>query len=284
MSQGVSEMSQGLDGAGVPAPPWFFCPRPNPSARLRLFGFPYAGGGALVYRQWAECLPAFVEFSAVELPGRGHRIKESPFATLEPLVESLAQAVSPYLDRPFSFFGHSLGALVGFELARHLRRRKGLEPAQLFASGASAPQLLSRSMALRDLPTPELLARLRELDGTPVALLDNSELMALMLPILRADFSVSETYAYYSEAPFSCPITVLGGEKDEGLDRERLEAWRSHTADAFSLRMLPGNHFFIHAERERLLRILSTELRTLAERLDPEVSRGSSGEEAGGEG
>jgi surfactin synthase thioesterase subunit len=237
---------------------WIAFRQPVPEARLRLFCFPYAGAGALIFRTWSDGLPADVEICPVQLPGRGTRVRELPFTQLSPLVEALAQALAPLLDRPFAFFGHSLGALVSFELARRVRRQYGVHPVRLFVSAGRAPQIPHRGPPIHALPEKEFLAELRRLNGTPSELLGHEELMAIMLPLLRADFAVYETYVYSTEPPLSCPISVFGGLHDHRVNNSDLEAWGAQTDVSFSLRMLPGDHFFL--KQPLLLRVLSQEL------------------------
>lgn len=242
--------------------PWLSCARPNKNANCRVFCFPYAGGGDHVYRNWVDQLPDTVEMYSVQLPGRGSRLLEKPFTSLVELSKSLAVAIPSYFDRPFIFFGHSMGAMVSFELARQLRR-DGLEPMHIFASGCHAPQIPD-SNVLHDLPESELIKELHRLNGTPKEVLENSELLSIILPALRADCMMTETYVYRSEPPLNCPITVFGGLGDPLVKREELEAWREQTSSSFSLRMLQGDHFFLHSAQPVLLSILSKELHQLA--------------------
>jgi len=235
--------------------------RPNPDAELRLFCFPYAGASAAIYRGWHQKLPAAVEVRAVELPGRGTRLREKPFLGLLPLVEHLGEALEPYLDRPFVFFGHSMGALIAFELSRLLRREGRTLPVHLFVSGHRAPHLPSKHRPIHSLPEREFVQELRNLEGTPEAVLENEELMELLSPVLRADFSVCETYYYHDEEPLSCPITAFGGTEDTDVDRSMLEPWKLHTTGAFRLHMLPGNHFFLQTSEAQLLRLVAEVLR-----------------------
>jgi medium-chain acyl-[acyl-carrier-protein] hydrolase len=186
---------------------------------------------------------------------------ESPFTRLSSLVETLAQALVPFLDMPFAFFGHSLGALTGFELARQLRRQSGIQPVCLFVSAARAPQISSPHRPIHALPEAEFLAELRRLNGTPEEVLEHAELMRIVLPILRADFAVYETYAYSPEPPLTCAISGFGGLQDQRVGRGDLDAWCEQTSTSFSLRMFPGEHFFLYTELPRLLRILSQQLR-----------------------
>jgi medium-chain acyl-[acyl-carrier-protein] hydrolase len=240
---------------------WIACRKPNPQARLRLFCFPYAGSGASIFRTWADGLPADVEVCPVQFPGRGTRLTEVPFTQISPLIEALTQALDPLLDKPFAFFGHSLGALVGFELARQLRRQSGVQPVRLFVSADRAPQILHRDRPLHALPEGELLVELHRLFGIPGKVLEEAELMQIMLPVLRADFAVYETYVYATEPPLSCPISALGGLQDQRVGRGDLEAWREQTNSSFSLRMFPGDHFFWNTMQPLLLQALSQELR-----------------------
>jgi len=240
---------------------WIACLKPKPQARLRLFCFPYAGIGVSIFRTWSDGLPADVEVCPVQFPGRGTRMMETPFTQLSPLVQALAQALAPLLDKPFAFFGHSLGALVGFELARQLRRQFGVQPVRLFISAARAPQIPSRSRPIHTLPESEFLIELRRMNGIPGKVLEDAELMQIMLPVLRADFAVYETYVYSTERPLNCFISSFGGVQDHRVSRGELEAWRDQTSASFSLRMFPGNHFFLNTTQPPLLQILSQELR-----------------------
>lgn len=239
---------------------WLWCPVPRPQAQLRLFCFPYAGGGGRIFREWPDSLPRNVEVHAIELPGRERRMREAPFTNLLELVEVLGRALQPYLDKPFSFYGHSMGATIGFELARYLRREYRLEPSHLFVSGAGAPQFQKEGDPDYLLPEPEFFEKVRHLNGTPPEILADPQVRQLLERILRADFEVIETYVYSPEPPLSCPIIAIGGLRDDEVDRDQLDAWRIHTNNRFVLRMLPGDHFFIHTQQTTLLRLLSDNL------------------------
>jgi len=240
--------------------PWLVCPSPNPQASLRLFCFPYAGGGPAIFHAWLDDLPPGVEMCAAQLPGRGSRIKEAPYTRVASLVQALGEALHPHLDRPFAFFGHSLGALVAFELSRELRRQHDLLPVHLFVSGCGAPQSLDPHPPIGMLPDTAFLEELRQLNGTPAEVLEHEELMQLLLPTLRADFTARETYAYVDEPPLDCPISAFGGMQDGRVERDRLEAWRDQTSGLFSLHTFPGDHFFLHSSQSLLLQTLSQAL------------------------
>lgn len=235
-------------------------PQPKPNAGLRLFCFPYAGGNSFIFRPWLNYLPTDVELCAIELPGHGTRMAETPLTQMTALVAAIASDLLPHLNKPFAFFGHSMGAWVSFEIARWLQTNHHFCPVHLFVSGARAPQIPHRKPPIHPLPETEFVAALRRLQGTPEAVLEHQELMELMLPILRADFAVLETYTHVPQAPLPCPITAFGGLQDVDVSPEMLQAWQTQTSASFSRRMLPGHHFFIHSDQALLLELLTQEL------------------------
>jgi surfactin synthase thioesterase subunit/glycosyltransferase involved in cell wall biosynthesis len=214
-------------------------------AALRLFAFPHAGGGATAFRAWK--LPRGIALLATRLPGRENRISEPPFDRMAPLIEALGRAIEPHLVAPFAFYGHSMGAAVAFELARWLRRRGMPAPAALFVSGARAPHFRRNYAPPPDPADAQLLAELRRLEGAPPEALADPGLMRLVLPALRADSALYRHYVYAEEPPLDCAIHAYGGLDDPNITPERLEAWREETTRAFTLRMLPGGHFFVRS-------------------------------------
>ena len=214
----------------------------------------------MIFRTWQNGLPTEVEVCPVELPGRGTRLTERPFTHLPYLIEALIDALLPLLDQPFAFFGHSLGALISFELARQLRRQHDVHPIRVIVSGAGAPHVRHRKRHTQTLPDEEFLAELRSLNGTPEEVLKHHELMQIMLPFLRADFALYETYSYSAEPPLNCPITAFGGLQDQEARHDDLAAWRDQTRGSFSMRMFPGDHFFLNTSHSLLLPALSQEL------------------------
>ncbi len=246
--------------------PWFKCFQPNPQATLRLFCFPYAGGGASLFRLWPKSLPSNVELWAIQLPGRENRLKETAFTQLSALIPLLLQQMRPYLDKPFAFFGHSMGAVISFSLVQQLRYRQQPTPAHLFVSGRRAPHLPNPRPPICHLPDADFIKVVeRRYQGIPRAVLQNAELMALFLPLLRADFGLIETHTYISVPPLNCPITAFGGFQDKLVNRQELEAWADQTQAPFTLKMLPGDHFYLTeaTTSAALLRIISQSLLTI---------------------
>lgn len=242
------------------ANPWISIAKPNPEASLRMFCFPYAGGGASIFYRWADYLPKNVEVCLINLPARGLRLSEAPATRLAPLICSLAKSLIPSLDKPFVFFGHSMGALISFELARYLRQLDRPQPRHLFVSGRNAPQLPLTGPPLYALPESDFLEKLRRLNGTPPRVLENSDLMRLLLPSLKADFAICETYVYTREPPLNCSISAFGGMQDFSVTGETLAAWREQTTASFSCQMFAGDHFFLKQERAELLQKVSRQI------------------------
>lgn len=238
---------------------WIFGARPNPAARLRLFCFPFAGGGASTYCPWISHLAPEIELYPVQFPGRENRVKEPPFRHFDELIPALAQALQPYFSMPYAFFGHSMGALVSFELTRYLRQQGTRLPEHLFLSAYRSPGT-TPDEPLHALPEPALIKKVLELEGTSPEILANDELRQLLLPILRADFSVCESYQFRVQEPLDCPITVLGGLQDKRVQQAALESWRAQTSRHFAIHMLPGNHLFIRSAQTAVLQIISQTL------------------------
>ena len=239
---------------------WFTVP-PNEHAKIRLFCFPYAGGSSLIFRTWEKALGPAIAVCPVHLPGRERRLTEKPYTSALSLVEAVAEAIIPQLDLPFAFFGHSMGALISFELTRHLRRLNKPSPEHLFLSGRAAPHRLEfREPVTYNLPAKEFAEELRRLNGTPREVLEHQELMDLMIPLLRADFEICETYDYKKELALDCPITAFGGLNDPVVTGEMIAAWKEQTTGSFRLCMMPGDHFFVHSAQKQILSVLVQEL------------------------
>jgi surfactin synthase thioesterase subunit/glycosyltransferase involved in cell wall biosynthesis len=243
--------------------PWFPAADAVARAGLCLFAFPHAGAGASAFRGWGEGLPPDVAVCPARLPGRESRLAETPFRQMEALVAALGEAIQPYLDRRFAFFGHSMGAAIAFELARWLRRQGRPLPAALLVSSARAPQFRLGHVPPPEPSEQEFLQELDRLEGLPAEVRTNRDLLRVVLPALRADTALYRNYTYAEEPPLDCPIRAYGGSEDPHIRREHLEAWASQTTGDFALRMLPGGHFFIETARAEFLAALSSDLATL---------------------
>lgn len=231
---------------------WLSCYKPKSKAKLRLFCFPYAGGGSSVFRTWSDDLPDWIEVCPTQLPGRENRILEKPFHQMSDLIKSIAQAIKPYLDLPFALFGHSMGAWIAFELAHHLNKNFDLLAQHLFVSGRFAPQIADNKN-LHKLPDKEFREKLEMYGGTPKAVLESDELMELLIPILRADFSICETYVYQQNSPLTCPISVFGATTDHLVEPDSLIEWKKETSNSFRVEIFNGDHFFLRNCQKELL-------------------------------
>jgi medium-chain acyl-[acyl-carrier-protein] hydrolase len=225
--------------------------------QIRLLCFPYAGGSVSIYRHWTD-LPPEIGVCAVQLPGRDERFRERAFTRVDKLCDALVPALGCYLDMPFAMFGHSMGAIIAYESARRLEAR-GQVPVRLFASGHRAPHLPLRRKRAFDLSNQAFRERLRELNGTPEDVLRNPDLMELVLPRLRDDFELSETYER-QQARLICPITALGGSEDREVSRSDLEGWRLVTTADFDVKMFAGDHFYLDKQGPALHRHVAERL------------------------
>jgi medium-chain acyl-[acyl-carrier-protein] hydrolase len=239
--------------------PWLPGYKDKPDARVRLFCFPYAGGSEAAFRTWQQNLPEAVEVLPIQLPGHGTRIKEPALTKLAPLAQALSQSLRPELDLPFAFFGHSMGGLIAFEVARQLRRDGGSLPVHLFISAKCCPQQVD-DLDTRAISDEELIQILRRYEGTPREVLESTELMQLLLPVIRADMELCNTYVYDSEPPLPCPITAFGGLQDHVSGRPCLEGWENYTTGRFTLRMFPAGHFFLQTWERFILESIFREL------------------------
>lgn len=233
-----------------------FCKRPD--ARLKMFCFPHAGGGASAYRLWHAGLPPSVEVCAVQLPGREGRFGEAPVRNIEVLVGLLAERLAAHCVRPFVFFGHSMGAVVACELARVLAARGESVPEQLIVSARRPPHVPDMQPPIHLLDDQAFISEIeRRYGGIPEEVRAEPDLMALLLPSLRADIEALELFQPCSRAPLPMPITVFGGEQDRLVPRAHLEAWRSETAAAFRVRSFAGSHFYLQERPSEVLSELS---------------------------
>jgi medium-chain acyl-[acyl-carrier-protein] hydrolase len=213
---------------------------------FRLFCFAHAGGNAHAFRNWQRSFPHQVDLCLVHLPGHGKRMGEQAFTQLFPLVASVADQIGEQSDPPFAFYGHSMGALISFELGRELFRRHGQGPQRLFLSGHRAPHLPNPQSRIFDLPEGDFVERLKRLNGTPAELLDEPQTREFFLAVFRADFEIVDTYQFPGGSPVPCPLTVYGGLQDQSVPSESVRAWRMHTSAECSVSMFSGDHFFVY--------------------------------------
>jgi medium-chain acyl-[acyl-carrier-protein] hydrolase len=212
--------------------------------RLRLVCLPFAGGGAQIYRNYGQMLPAGVEVCAVQLPGRERRFGEPALTSVAETVAQLRPVMRQLVDLPYVVFGHSLGALIGFELVRGMRAAGLPLPLHLVVSAHRGPHLPALDAPIHGLPDAAFVAELMKLNGTPPEVFAAPELRELMLPLLRADFTAAETYVHASESPLACPVTAFGGDADPLVSPAEVEGWRAHTSAAFESHIFAGDHFF----------------------------------------
>src|SRR6266700_6933709 len=241
-------------------PVWWVRPKPNPQAALRLLCFPYAGGTASVFRTWHLALTGEVEVYGIQLPGRANRFVEPAFTRAPELVEVLGPALGSLFDKPFVFFGHSMGAIISFELSRWLRRHGKPLPSHLFVAGRRAPQIPDTDPPRYLLNDADFITSLSELNGIPNEVMNNPDLVRLALPVLRADVELSETYEYREEPPLTCPITAFGGVDDKEESLDIVNGWSAQTNSVFSFHAMAGDHFFIQSNETELLKLMRNEL------------------------
>lgn len=246
--------------------PWLTRMKAVPAPRARVLCFPFAGGTSAVYRAWQDRFSADVEVCAVNFPGRGSRFTEPPIRRMDAMLDGLCSGLTPFLDRPFAVFGHSLGAVIAFEWCRLLPGRGLRSPLRLFASGARGPQLPDPYSPIHHLPPDEFVHQMQvRYAGIPAEILAEPDLLALLLPPLQADLELFETYAFRQGPALDFPVTVFGGRQDHRLDDRQYQAWRQVTTRPVDFAMFDGGHFFV---QESAAEVASAVARTLARDLD----------------
>jgi surfactin synthase thioesterase subunit len=216
---------------------------------------PYAGGGAAAFRLWATGLPSTVDVVVAQLPGRESRLAERPLMTIDAMVHDLLLATRAHPELPTAIMGHSMGAVVAFELAHALRSAGLASPLHLFVSASRPPRLRDDGLPpLHVMADDDLVAEIdRRYGGIPAAVRQHRELMDLLLPMLRADITALETYTRRDRQPLSCPITAFAGTRDPRAMPSSMDAWSEETTGPFDARVFDGDHFFLNAHREALM-------------------------------
>lgn len=232
----------------------------RPNARVRLFCFTFAGSSAQIFHGWNEHVPEWLEVSGFELPGHGARLAESPIDNQDGAATEIADALEPYLDRPYALFGHCLGAAQAYEATRVLRERGKAQPVRLFSSGARGPHLGIPIADVESMEDDEFIEHMHKAYSAPIEFLRHPEMRPLFLPMVRADARMTQNYRYTPGPPVSYPITAMAGETDPDVQMEHLEGWRQHTTAGVTTRIYPGNHFFFLDSAPRLLADFAAEL------------------------
>jgi surfactin synthase thioesterase subunit len=232
------------DGGG-----WFGRARDGGDAPMVLYCFAHAGGGGSFFQPWRELLEPEVDVRPVVLPGRETRISEPPVTSVTELVDPVARAIeADVAGRPggdYAVFGHSMGSVVAYEVTRRLEAGPGADPSCLVVSGRRAPHLPARHEPLHVMPDDAFLDAVVRLNGTPDELLEHDDLIRLLLPTMRADFTVSETYREQPGTRLRCPVAALTGDADPQADLAEMAGWRVTTTGPFTLRVFRGDHFYL---------------------------------------
>ncbi|MEU5422155.1 thioesterase II family protein [Streptomyces sp. NPDC001407] len=233
---------------------------PRPDAATRLVCLPHAGGSASFYFPVSQAMPDDVDVICLQYPGRQDRRAEPLIDNIPELADRVFAALLPWADRPLAFFGHSMGATLGFEVARRFEREKGIVLAGLFASARRAPSR-HRHETVHQRDDDGLIAELKGLSGTDSQLLGDEEILRMVLPAIRADYHAAETYTYEPGEPLHCPVTALTGDDDPKVTLEEAQAWAEHTEGPFDFHVYPGGHFYLASHQKALNTLMADHLR-----------------------
>lgn len=227
----------------------------------QLFCFAHAGGGPSFFRPWCAGLQPEIAVRRVLLPGRESRLEEPPFRRIADLADPLCAALEPWLDRPYALFGHSMGAVVAYEAARRLSGAGKAAPACLIVSGRAAPGMPGNHRRLHELPDEEFVSEVGRLNGIPPEVLSEPELLSMLLPALRADYELAETYQPLPGDRLGCPVVAYMSTCDPEVDYTDMLAWRQATTGEFTMRVFSGDHFYLKAGRPDVLSAVREDLR-----------------------
>ncbi|MFF5448529.1 thioesterase II family protein [Streptomyces sp. NPDC012888] len=250
----------GISGTGAAGgeSDWFRAFSPSPGAAVRLLCLPHAGGSAGYWFPAAKALAPGIEVLAVQYPGRHDRRQDPLVPEVSVLADLIADELAAYADRPLAVLGHSMGAVVGFEVVQRLEAR-GRAAVELFVSGRRAPSAV-RGDQWHQVGEAELIAEIKSLGGAGSELLDDPEIRAMMLPVIRNDYRAVETHVYRPGARVSCPVTVLTGDADPKVTVDEAMAWQDHTTGAFRAEVFPGGHFYLADHLDAVLATVTAAL------------------------
>lgn len=243
--------------------PWLVIPKRVYAPRIRLICLPYAGGGVRTYHSWAAQLPDAVELIAVQPPGRGSFMGTPAYSDMTKLVNALFDVMLPMLDRPFILFGHSLGSRIAFELLRQLQLNNRRLPELFIASGSNSPDTARAKLSTYQLPDEQFITELQRINGTPTEVLTNRELMSILLPLLRADFQLADTYRFTGSIKFPVEVHVLGGQDDVDVPLEKLANWGRFFSKNIHIHSFFGGHFFIETQQSEVVELVRRLLKSL---------------------
>jgi surfactin synthase thioesterase subunit/acyl carrier protein len=253
-----------LEGDERVETPWLIAGPHRSEVRLRVLCFPHAGSSGATFSSWAAQLPPEIDICGVELPGRGSRRAERPLVRMRALIAAAVSGLAPAMEKPFAIFGHSLGALIAFELVRQLARQGGPQPLGLFVAGCRAPSLPAARPPIYASTEDELVHELDALNGTSPEILGNPEFRRIFLPALRADLEIGDTYAYRSGPALSCPVFAYGGLDDADARPDELKEWAREVERPLTTRFYPGDHFFLRTSEEVFLSALAQDLTSVS--------------------
>lgn len=231
---------------------------PRPAAETKLICLPHAGGGAPAYFPTSAAMTPEVEVLAVQYPGRQERRHEPLIDSVNSLADELFRVLGPDTEQPYALFGHSMGAMVAYELALRLEEA-GQPPLRLFASGRRAPSRY-RHDERQAVDDESLISELRELSGTDQRLFQRDDLLRAALPVIRNDYQAADSYVHRDDATLNCPITVLIGDKDPHVTEDEARSWRDHTKGASEVLVYAGGHFYLTEYQDQVVSVIAQRL------------------------
>lgn len=240
---------------------WVTCPRPQSEAKVRLFCLPFAGGGASLYRPWTTQLAPHIEVCPIQLPARENRYSEKAITDAYEMARTIASQMIPFINGRYAIFGHSMGALLAFEISRELARLNANAPERLFVSAHRAPHLPRKRALLHALPDNEFIESLKQYGGFPEEILNNQEFIEFVLPTMRSDMTLCDLYAYKNrDERLTMPVEIFAGSEDLEAGPDQMQAWSEHTLGGSRMKIFDGGHFFLRSHSKELLEQISNSL------------------------